>query len=38
MIMGEKWLNEVRTIRYIAVLPIGMFPGEKGNHSLAGTR
>ena len=30
MTMGEKWLNEVRTIRYIAALPIGIFPGEKG--------
>ena len=28
MTMGEKWLCEVRTIHYILVLPIGIFPGR----------
>ena len=28
--MGEKWLYEVRTIRYIVVLPIVIFTGEGG--------
>ena len=40
--MGEKWLYEVRTIRYIVVLPIVIFPGEgggggEGDHSLTDT-
>ena len=37
--MGEtlKWLYEVRTIHYIVVLPIGIFQGKKGGHSLTVT-
>ena len=30
MTKGEKWLNEVRIIHYLVVLPIAIFPGWGG--------
>ena len=36
MPMGEKWLYEARTIHYIVVLLIAIFPGREEGGALEG--